>query len=146
MAFAYVSSKCSHATASPSHHDTAIPVLSPVLFMPVGEPSIWGTSKNDKNQWWKVIVAIWCVNGGGEEEEKQSEDRKYACMHTQDVTSMYETKKGGETSKLRRGKANMHRKEDSNCWDMQPRWYSDNAPLGRYISTCPMLPQRSPAQ
>ena len=37
------------------------------------------------------------------------------------ITSMYETKKGGETSKLRRGKANMHRKEDSNCWDMQPR-------------------------
>ena len=35
-----VSAKWSYVTASPSHHDQAIPVLSPLLFMHVGHPYI----------------------------------------------------------------------------------------------------------
>ena len=33
-----VSAKWSYVTASPSHHDQAIPILSPLLFMHVGHP------------------------------------------------------------------------------------------------------------
>ena len=33
-----ISAKWSHVTASPSHHDQAIPILSPLLFMHVGHP------------------------------------------------------------------------------------------------------------
>ena len=33
-----VSAKWSYVTASPSHHDKAIPILSPWLFMHVGHP------------------------------------------------------------------------------------------------------------
>ena len=35
-----VSAKWSCVTASPSHHDKAIPILSPLLFMHVGHPYI----------------------------------------------------------------------------------------------------------
>ena len=35
-----VSAKWSYVTASPSHHDQAIPILSPLLFMHVGHPYI----------------------------------------------------------------------------------------------------------
>ena len=35
-----VSAKWSYVTASPSHHDKAIPILSPLLFMHVGHPYI----------------------------------------------------------------------------------------------------------
>ena len=35
-----VSIKWSYVTASPSHHDKAIPILSPLLFMHVGHPYI----------------------------------------------------------------------------------------------------------
>ena len=35
-----VSAKWSYVTASPSHHDKAIPTLSPLLFMHVGHPYI----------------------------------------------------------------------------------------------------------
>ena len=35
-----VSAKWSSVTASPSHHDQAIPILSPLLFMHVGHPYI----------------------------------------------------------------------------------------------------------
>ena len=35
-----VSAKWSYVTASPSHHDKAIPILSPLLFMHVGRPYI----------------------------------------------------------------------------------------------------------
>ena len=35
-----ISSKWSYVTASPSHHDPAIPLLSPLLFMCVGHPYI----------------------------------------------------------------------------------------------------------
>ena len=35
-----VSAKWSYVTASPSHHDQAIPILSPSLFMHVGHPYI----------------------------------------------------------------------------------------------------------
>ena len=33
-----ISAKWSYVTASPSHHDQAIPILSPLLFMHVGHP------------------------------------------------------------------------------------------------------------
>ena len=33
-----VSAKWNYVTASPSHHDQAIPILSPLLFMHVGHP------------------------------------------------------------------------------------------------------------
>ena len=36
-----VSAKWSYVTASPSHHDKAIPILSPLLFMHVGHPYIF---------------------------------------------------------------------------------------------------------
>ena len=39
-----VSAMWSYVTASPSHHDQAIPILSPLLFMHVGHPF-----KNSKN-------------------------------------------------------------------------------------------------
>ena len=35
-----VSAKWSYVTASPSHHDQAIPILSPLLFIHVGHPYI----------------------------------------------------------------------------------------------------------
>ena len=35
-----VSAKWSYVTASPSHHDQAIPILSPLFFMHVGHPYI----------------------------------------------------------------------------------------------------------
>ena len=35
-----VSTKWSYVTASPSHHDQVIPILSPLLFMHVGHPYI----------------------------------------------------------------------------------------------------------
>ena len=35
-----VSAKWSYVTTSPSHHDQAIPILSPLLFMHVGHPYI----------------------------------------------------------------------------------------------------------
>ena len=35
-----VSAKWSYITASPNHHDKAIPILSPLLFMHVGHPYI----------------------------------------------------------------------------------------------------------
>ena len=35
-----VSAMWSYVTASPSHHDQAIPILSPLLFMHVGHPYI----------------------------------------------------------------------------------------------------------
>ena len=35
-----ISAKWSYVTASPSHHDQAIPILSPLLFMHVGHPYI----------------------------------------------------------------------------------------------------------
>ena len=35
-----VSAKWSYVTASPSHHDQAISILSPLLFMHVGQPYI----------------------------------------------------------------------------------------------------------
>ena len=35
-----VSAKWSYVTASTSHHDQAIPILSPLLFMHVGHPYI----------------------------------------------------------------------------------------------------------
>ena len=35
-----VSAKWSYVTASPRHHDQAIPILSPLLFMHVGHPYI----------------------------------------------------------------------------------------------------------
>ena len=35
-----VSAKWSYVTASPSHHDQTIPILSPLLFMHVGHPYI----------------------------------------------------------------------------------------------------------
>ena len=35
-----VSAKWSYVNASPSHHDQAIPILSPLLFMHVGHPYI----------------------------------------------------------------------------------------------------------
>ena len=35
-----ISAKWSYVTASPSHHDKAIPILSPLLFMHVGHPYI----------------------------------------------------------------------------------------------------------
>ena len=35
-----VSAKLSYVTASPSHHDRAIPILSSLLFMHVGHPYI----------------------------------------------------------------------------------------------------------
>ena len=35
-----LSAKWSYVTASPSHHDQAIPILSPLLFMHVGHPYI----------------------------------------------------------------------------------------------------------
>ena len=35
-----VSAKWSYVTASPTHHDQAIPTLSPLLFMHVGHPYI----------------------------------------------------------------------------------------------------------
>ena len=35
-----VSANWSYVTASPSHHDQAIPILSPLLFMHVGHPYI----------------------------------------------------------------------------------------------------------
>ena len=35
-----VSAKWSYVTASPSHHDQVIPILSPLLFMHVGDPYI----------------------------------------------------------------------------------------------------------
>ena len=36
-----VSAKWSYITASPSHHDQAIPILSPLLFLHVGHPYIY---------------------------------------------------------------------------------------------------------
>ena len=35
-----ISAKWSYVTASPSHHDQAIPILSPLLFIHVGHPYI----------------------------------------------------------------------------------------------------------
>ena len=35
-----VSAKWSYVTASPNHHDKAIPILTPLLFMHVGHPYI----------------------------------------------------------------------------------------------------------
>ena len=35
-----VSAKWSYVTASPSHHDQAIPILFPLLFMHIGHPYI----------------------------------------------------------------------------------------------------------
>ena len=35
-----VSAKWSYVTASPSHHDKAIPILSPLFFMHIGHPYI----------------------------------------------------------------------------------------------------------
>ena len=40
MGLFVVSAKWSYVTASPSHHDQAIPILSPLLFMHVGHPYI----------------------------------------------------------------------------------------------------------
>ena len=40
IGFVGVSAKCSYVTASPSHHDKAIPILSTLLFMHVGHPYI----------------------------------------------------------------------------------------------------------
>ena len=40
IGFVGVSAKWSYVTASPSHHDQAIPILSPLLFMHVGHPYI----------------------------------------------------------------------------------------------------------
>ena len=37
-----ISAKWSYVTVSPSHHDQAIPILSPLLFMHVGHPYIPG--------------------------------------------------------------------------------------------------------
>ena len=38
--FVAISAKRSYVTASPSHHDRAIPILSPLLFIHVGHPYI----------------------------------------------------------------------------------------------------------
>ena len=43
-----VSANWSSVTASPSHHDQAIPILSPLLFMHVGHPYI-PLFKNQRN-------------------------------------------------------------------------------------------------
>ena len=40
IGFVGVSAKWSYVTASTSHHDQAIPILSPLLFMHVGHPYI----------------------------------------------------------------------------------------------------------
>ena len=40
IGFVGVSAKWSYVTASPIHHDKAIPILSPLLFMHVGHPYI----------------------------------------------------------------------------------------------------------
>ena len=47
-----VSAKWSYVTASPSHHDQAIPILSPLLFMHVGHPYI---------PLFKIRRFTWCV-------------------------------------------------------------------------------------
>ena len=49
-----VSAKWSYVTASPSHHDQAIPILSPLLFMHVGHPYI-PLFKIHKNFWFTCI-------------------------------------------------------------------------------------------
>ena len=41
-----VFAKWSYVTASPCHHDRAIPILSPLLFMHVSHPYIYNNAKN----------------------------------------------------------------------------------------------------
>ena len=52
-----VSAKWSYVTASPSHHDQAIPILSPLLFMHVGHPYI---PLFKIRRIFDLLVILWC--------------------------------------------------------------------------------------